>query len=90
MAYRLVMCPFKLVNCYMLVSNQTWIDDRRCFFQAMAFRHLEVDVSLVRADFFRESMLEMLDASWHRLRTIQPWVYEGGQECLVQKANNDQ
>ena len=33
----------------------------------------------MRADFFRESMLEMLDASWHRLRTVWPWVYEGGQ-----------
>eukprot|EP00435_Cladocopium_sp_Y103_P065929 s642_g28.t1 len=29
--------------------------------EALAFRHLEVEASTVRADFFRESMLEMLD-----------------------------
>lgn len=29
--------------------------------EALAFRHLEVDVSLVRADFFREAMLEMME-----------------------------
>eukprot|EP00434_Breviolum_minutum_P001222 symbB.v1.2.001070.t1/scaffold33.1/size517934/22 len=38
--------------------------------EAMAFRHLEVDVSLVRADFFRESMLEMLDERFGAAFTI--------------------
>ena len=33
--------------------------------QALAFRHLEVEVTLVRADFFREAVLEMMEASWH-------------------------
>ena len=39
--------------------------------QALAFRHLDIEATPVRSDFFREAMLEMLEVPWFTAE--QPW-----------------